>query len=97
MARHSSHFLELARKGAEARFSELIDEAKMLVQSFPHLRDAYDPDELPVSFIVAKGSGQLRARTTPKRKKRGMSASARKAVSLRMKKYWAAKRNAKKA
>jgi len=50
MPKHSSHILELARKGAEARFRELTDEAKVLVKSFPHLRDAFDPDELPITF-----------------------------------------------
>ena len=50
MAKHSAHILDLARTGAETRFRELMDEAKLLVQSFPHLRDAFDPDELPISF-----------------------------------------------
>jgi len=28
MAKHSAHILDLARRGAETRFGELIDEAK---------------------------------------------------------------------
>ena len=50
-------------------------------------RDSFDKDELPVGFIIAKGSGRLtkqgsRRRRTPK------SAASRKADSVRMKKYW---------
>ena len=91
MPKHSSHVLELARRGAEYRFRELAQEAKHLVRLFPHLRDSFDPDELPVSFIIAKDSGR-----TPRRRRSRMSAAARKAVSLRMKKYWAARRKSAK-
>ena len=96
MAKYSSRMLELATRGAEARLQDLIHEAKLLMQLFPHLRDSYDKDELPISFIVAKGSGRLTKRPAARRRRR-MSASARKAVSERMSKYWAAKRKAKKA
>src|SRR5205809_3330742 len=94
MPKHSSQILELAKRGAEARLQELMQEAKLLVQSFPHLRDSFDKDELPVSFIVARGSGRLKKRNVIHRRK-GMSAAARKAVSQRMKKYLAAKRKSK--
>jgi hypothetical protein len=30
-----------------------------LLGAFPDLRDSFDPDELPVSFIIARGSGRL--------------------------------------
>ena len=93
MPRHSSHILELAKRGAEARLQDLIHEAKLLVQLFPHLRDSFDKDELPVSFILAKGSARARKRK-PERRRRRMSAVARKAVSVRMKRYWAARRKA---
>lgn len=98
MPKHSSDILELAKRGAEARFRELAQEARNLIDLFPHLRDAFDKDELPVSFIIAKESGQLRAtaaRTGGARRRRRMSAAARKAVSQRMKHYWAARRKAK--
>ena len=94
MAKHPAHILELARRGAEARFQDLIHEAKLLILSFPHLRDAFDKDELPISFIVARGSGRL-AKRRALRKRPRMSAAARRAVGVRMKKYWAAKRKAK--
>src|SRR5439155_26376293 len=97
MPRHSSQILALAKRGAEARLQDLIHEAKMLVELFPHLRDSFDKDELPISFIVARGSGRLTKKTSVRRRRRRMSAAARKAVSLRMKKYWAARRKARKA
>ena len=68
MAKQPPRILELARRGAEARFQDLLHEAKLLVELFPHLRDSYDPDELPVSFIVAKGSGRLKKKGTPRRR-----------------------------
>ena len=73
----------------------MIQEVKLLLQLFPHLRDAFDKDELPISFIVAKGSGRLTKRVGARRRPH-LSVAARKAVSLRMKKYRAAKRKAKK-
>lgn len=86
---------KLAKRGAEARLQELIHEAKLLVGFFPHLRDSVDQDELPIRFIIARGSGRLTKRGSRRRRK-PMSAAARKAVSVRMKKYWAAKRKAAK-
>ena len=91
MPKYSSHFLELAKRGAEARFQDLVQEAKRLLQWFPHLRDSFDKDELPLSVIVAKGSGRL-TQGNVVRRRRPMSAAARKAVSQRMKAYWASKR-----
>jgi hypothetical protein len=95
MPKHRSHILELARRGAEARLQDLRQEATLLLQLFPHLRDAFDKDELPVSFIIAKGSGRLTKRVGARQRPR-LSVAARKAVSLRMKKHRAAKRKAKK-
>ena len=46
--------LELAKRGAEARFQDLLHEAQMLIEFFPHLPDSFDKNELPISFIVAK-------------------------------------------
>jgi hypothetical protein len=84
--RKDAHLLELAKRGAEEQFRELAQELKNLVDLFPHLRDSYDPDELPVDFVIAKGSGRLK-RTAAERPQR-LSAGARKAVSARMKRYW---------
>ena len=95
MAKHSPNILELAKRGAEVRLRELVDEGKNLIGLFPHLRDSFDKDELPVSFILKKG-----ARRATKKQARGrrrkMTAAAKKAISDRMKKFWAARRKAKK-
>jgi hypothetical protein len=93
MPRHSSHLVELAKRGAALRLQELANEARLLVDLFPHLRDSFDKDELPIAFIIAKGSGRLKPKSATRR--RSMSPAARKAVSARMKKYWAARRKAK--
>lgn len=90
MARHSSHILELARKGAEARFRELVDEAKELAQSFPHLHDTFDADELPIGFRLRSAAERGERKALRRGAKR--SAVQRQAISERMKKYWAARR-----
>lgn len=95
MPKHPSHVLELARRGAEVRLRELVNEAKNLIGLFPDLRDSFDKDELPLKFIMAEGSGA--ATKTSGRRTRRLSPAARKAASLRMKKMWAARRKAKKA
>ena len=91
MARPSSHILELARKGAEHRYQELRGEIAALRKYFPQLggstrrsRSQIDMSTEPAAMI-----------DRPRRKRRRMSATERKAVSARMKKYWAAKRKVK--
>ena len=89
-----SHLFELAKRGAEVRLRELTQEARNLLESFPHLRDSFDPDELPVSFIIAEGARRAATTGQPSRPRARMSAAARKAVSDRMKRYWVARRKA---
>ena len=67
MAKHSSKILELATRGAKARLQDLMHEAELLIQLFPHLKDSFDKDELPLSFIIAKGSGRLTKRKRARR------------------------------
>ena len=43
---------ELAKLGAEAQLSDLLREARLLIELFPHLRDSVDTDELPIGFIL---------------------------------------------
>jgi hypothetical protein len=88
MPKHPRHILELAKRGADARFRELLDELKMLTGTFPHLRDSFDRDELPVKFILRKGRDKA-ATPAPPRKRRKVSAKARKAISAAQKKRWA--------
>jgi hypothetical protein len=91
MPKHSSHILEFAKRGAEARYRELLDELKVLTQSFPHLRDSFDADELPVNFILRRGRDSAKA-TGEKRRKRAWTPAARRAAAARMKAYWAQRR-----
>lgn len=71
------HTLELARRGAEAQLRDLVQEIKYLLDLFPHLRDSFDKDELPLRFIMAKESGhasrrgKAKKRARPKRSARG--------------------------
>jgi hypothetical protein len=95
MAKHSSHIMALARRGAEARFRELTDELEMLTLSFPHLRDAFDRDELPVKFILRQGRDKSRRAAAPKRRK--LSAVGRKKIADAQRRRWAKVKAAKKA
>jgi hypothetical protein len=94
MAKHSSHILELAKRGAALRLRELANELDILLRAFPDLHDAFDADELPVSFIVRRDSRRARAKGV--RRQKPMSAAAKRAVSRRMKKYWAERRTGQK-
>jgi hypothetical protein len=93
MAKHSSHILEMARKGAEHRYEELTAEVASLVKHFPHLARRAAKS---ASTVIARSVAAAEAEAPKvRRRARKMSAAARKAVSTRMKKYWAARRNAK--
>jgi len=79
----------LARLGAQARIAELIAEIDAILKAFPNLGKA----------AARPGRQNIQAETNPvvrRRKHPRMSAAARKAVSERMKRYWAARRKAKK-
>jgi hypothetical protein len=90
MPKHSSHILELARKGAETRLQELRAEITALIKDFPHLAEQAGT---AIGTAVGRTEAEVRRGV---RRGRTMSAAARKAVSARMKKYWAARRKAKK-
>jgi hypothetical protein len=76
MPKHSAQVLDLAKRGAEARLQDLLHEIKLLLEMFPHLRDAFDKDELPIPFIVARGSGRLtKGEPGPRRRKRNTGKS----------------------
>jgi hypothetical protein len=93
MAKHSSHILELARKGAEHKYQELKDELAKLVKEFPDLARQ-------TGGIVSRGAAALSRRGRAviaetgvagslKRTRRKLSAKARKAISDAQKKRWA--------
>ena len=75
----------LARVGAQARLVELERERALILRAFPGLERG-----------LPGGSPETKAASRPRRR-RGMSAAQRKAVSLRMRKYWAARRKDKAA
>jgi hypothetical protein len=74
-----SELQRLARLGARARLEELRQEEAAIRRAFPDLVRGRQ------AAAGGGASGKIRRR-------RGMSAAARKAVSERMKKYWAARR-----
>jgi len=90
MPKHSSHILELARKGAETRLQELRAEIAALVKDFPHLAEQAGT---AIGTAVGRTEAEVRRRV---RRGRTMSAAARKAVSERMKRYWARRKASKK-
>jgi len=87
---------ELAKLGAQARLQDLIHEAKLLIDLFPHLRDSVDRDELPATFLLKRGRDRADAKAPgqKKRRKPHWTAAQRAAVAARMKKYWAKRKKA---
>jgi hypothetical protein len=84
MPKHPSHILELAKRGAEHRYQELKAELESLAKMFPHLRrHSGGPLSAPVETVK---------RAIRRRRRRKMTAAARKALSDRMKTFWAAAR-----
>jgi hypothetical protein len=70
--------LEVAKRNAEARFRELVDELRLLTVAFPHLREAFDPEELPISFLLKRGADQAAKRPGRSGKRSTGGHSARK-------------------
>ena len=89
----------LARLGAERRLEELRQEEASIRAAFPEFGTGTAGQRLgrgprggaPAASTPAAGTKQARATTRPRRK---MSAAEKKAVSERMRKYWAARRKA---
>jgi hypothetical protein len=76
---------EFALVGARARLAALEAEIAALVGTFPELRRARSSSAAKPAAPVA-GGGRKRGRKQP------MSAAERRAVSERMRKYWAERR-----
>lgn len=77
--------LRLARAGAVGRVKELEAELESIYSTFPDLRRG-GKNARPAKAGAGAGAGARAA-------KRAWSAADRKAVSERMKKYWAARRS----
>ncbi|MEP7306386.1 MAG: hypothetical protein ABJA98_12790 [Acidobacteriota bacterium] len=73
----------LARAGATARLAELQQEIAILQAAFPELNRTSPPPHR------GRARKQTAAEVTLPRKRKGMSAAAKKAVGERMKAYWA--------
>ena len=71
----------LAKVGAETALTRLRHEIAVIERTFPEL---------------SSSKGRARAVATAEKSARKLSAAARKAVSIRMKKYWAERRKEKK-
>jgi hypothetical protein len=84
MAKHSSHILELAKRGAQHRYQELKAELDSLVQHFPSLRAG-------TREAVRRGRRAVKAAVAElqPRKRRKMSAAARKAIGDAQRARWA--------
>jgi hypothetical protein len=80
----------LARLGAQSRLEELRREEAAIRRAFPDLfRGRGASARRAASADDGGAGGRVR-----RRRRSNMSAAARKAVSERMKKYWAARRKA---
>lgn len=84
-----AELLRLARVGAQARLATLQQEMTDLLRQFPELRRGR-PGR-PASTGASEAAAPAK-----RRRKNTMTAEQRKAVSERMKKYWASRRTAKK-
>jgi hypothetical protein len=86
----SSHILDLTKHGASARVRELARELHLILDLFPDIDDAFDPDELPVSFIVRRDANSRRAAGLAA----GNSAArlARRSVQQKMLEAWSRRR-----
>jgi hypothetical protein len=56
MDKRPAHTSQITRSAAAIRLRQLIDEFHLLTSSLPDLRDAFDPDELPIEFILKRDS-----------------------------------------
>ncbi len=99
MAKHSSHVLDMARKGAAHKYDELKAEIAALVKHFPHLATRVGAQ---ASAAAAAGSKRGKAAVAAvtggaaPRKRGKMSAKARKAMSDAQKARWAKSKAGKK-
>ena len=61
MRKHSSEvvpsdLVHAATRTASHGLHYVIDELRLLMSGFPDAKDAFDPDELPLSFILRRDS-----------------------------------------
>ena len=88
MAKQKAEILKWARVGAASRLRELDEERALIVKAFPGLT--------PGSSSASRAGSKAAAAVPNVRKRRQMSAAARKRISDAQKKRWAAQRSSKK-
>jgi hypothetical protein len=95
MAKHSSHILELARRGAQHRYEELKAELETLARQFPGLaRQGIKKGRKALKRAVGAVEHYVESKPKPRRK---MSAAGRKKIGDAQRKRWAKQKAAKKA
>jgi len=62
MPKKKANLVDRAKLEARLQLDDLLHEAQMLLELFPDLRDSYDPDELPVKFLLKRGAARASAR-----------------------------------
>jgi hypothetical protein len=93
MDKHPAHILELAKLGAEVQLRDLMQEIRYLLELFPHLRDSFDEDELPLRYIMARDAGQAsKSAVRGARRRRTLPGGVRRAASQRKRNYVSAQR-----
>ena len=65
MHKHSSPVMQLTKRRAAFRLRQLLDEFHVLLGAFPDLHDAFDADELPLTFILRRDSRLTEASAAP--------------------------------
>jgi hypothetical protein len=87
MAKTPDRFREFAQLGAEVRLGQLREEIAQIYKAFPALRFRKVTRHGPANpSSSADGPDAVPAAT---RRRRRLSAAQKKAISQRMKKYWA--------
>lgn len=66
MHEHPSPRMQRTQRGVAFRVRRLLDELHLLMGSFPDLHDAFDPDELPLAFILRRDAGLMKAGLRPR-------------------------------
>ena|SRR5687768_16598963 len=86
---------EYARRGAMARVDELRAELAEIYRAFPALRTAQGGRRRAGASAAESEAAGTPGPGRRRRRRSGMTADQRKAVSARMKKYWAERRKTK--
>ena len=63
MRKQSSQTIQNAWRRASVGLHSLVDELRLLMSGLPDPKDAFDPDELPLTFILRRDSRRARRRT----------------------------------